>query len=150
MSHESSFDIKSARCFLNMMIIPQFEEFRSKNSSSRHAVITMILLFHMFEWANPEKQIKNEGFLDRFRRVYPNDQELADKFDMARKIANGTKHRNNKIVTCSQAGFSSGFSDAFARPLVVIDEFGNKHSVDKLLREMVGFWQRQEELGNVQ
>ena len=32
------------------MIIPQHEDFREKNSSSRHALLTIILIYHMYEW----------------------------------------------------------------------------------------------------
>ena len=50
MMHKSSFNIRTARDFLHEMIIPQHEDFREKNSSSRHALLTIILVYHMYEW----------------------------------------------------------------------------------------------------
>ena len=40
-------------------------------------------------------------------------------FELARNIANGTKHFSKKAKTQVQTGFSSGFSDGFACPLNV-------------------------------
>ena len=57
MLHVSSFDIRTAQCFLNKMVIPQYEDFLKDNASSRHALLTSILVFHMFEWANPRKNL---------------------------------------------------------------------------------------------
>ena len=52
MMHKSSFNIRTARDFLHEMIIPQHEDFREKNSSSRHALLAIILVYHMYEWVH--------------------------------------------------------------------------------------------------
>ena len=55
MVHESSFHIRSPHDFLNEMVIPQHEEFIADNSSSRHALLTIILAYHMYEWVHRRK-----------------------------------------------------------------------------------------------
>ena len=95
----------------------------------------------MYEWVNGPFDT------ERFVREYPDDANLATVFEVARGIANGTKHFKARATTRVQTGFSSGFSDGFARPLNVIFPDGTQQSADNLLREIVGFWQRQECLG---
>ena len=124
------------------MVIPQHQEFVRANSSSRHALLTFILGYHMYEWANG-KRFKREDFV----RKYPNDTDLVEVFEVARRIANGTKHFKAKTKTKVQIGFSSDFSDDFARPLNVTLPDGTEHSADNLLRRIVDFWQRQERCG---
>ena len=123
------------------MIIPQYKDFIGNNASSRHALLTIILVHHMFEWVHQEKFTK-----DRFKSTYPSENEMADIFDLARKIANGTKHfkQRERTSTYTQRGHSSGFSDGFSRPLNVEFPDGSPESADIFLRKMVEFWERQE------
>ncbi|MDE2997836.1 MAG: hypothetical protein OXU79_02020 [Gemmatimonadota bacterium] len=143
MTHEASFGIRTARDFLREMVIPQYDDFVRKNSSSRHALIAIILSYHMYEWVH-----RNKGFsCQHFEVTYPDDRGLAEKFDLARKISNGTKHFKPKVKTQTGSGFASAFNDGFARPLNVITNDGMSVSVDVLLRDIVDFWKRLEERG---
>lgn len=72
---------------------------------------------------------------------------MADLFDLARKIANGTKHFSPRASTHVQGGFSSAFSDAFAMPLRVEFPDGRYELADGFLRKMVEFWEHQEQQG---
>jgi len=73
---------------------------------------------------------------------------MADVFVTARRITNGTKHYiNQNIKTHTQKGFSSGFSDAFARPLIIEWKPGIEKSADILLRELTDFWKEQKAAG---
>ncbi len=140
--HESSFTIRTPRDFLHEMVIPQHEDFIGENSSSRHALLTIILVYHMYEWVHGRKFCGNH-----FRSTYENESGIAEMFGLARKIANGTKHFLPKAKTQVQVGFSSDFSDEFERPLNVEFDDGRKESVDIFLRKMVGFWVLQEKVG---
>ena len=141
-THDSSFNIRTPHDFLHEMVIPQHKEFIANNSSSRYALITIILVYHMYEWVHGDKFSK-----EHFRSNYGNKKEMAEMFDLARKIANGTKHFKPKTRTKAQVGFSSAFSDGFARPLNVEYDDGREQSVDLFLRKMVEFWKQQEEVG---
>ena len=142
MTHNSSFNIRSANDFLEKMIQPQYQEFLENNASSRHALLTIILVYHMYEWVH-HKPLSQPHFAS----TYPDDMSIYASLDMARKISNGTKHFRPRADTQVQVGFSSGFSDGFARPLNVSYPNGRKQSVDKLLREIVDFWQRHKQMG---
>ena len=142
MSQQAIFGIGTARDFFDELVVAQHDAFVGENSSPRHALLTVIVAYHMYEWIHPQK------FTARgFRTQYPNEQGLARTFDLARKIANGTKHFTLKAKTCTQAGFSSGFSDGFARPLNVEYDDGTQESADAFLRKMVDFWKRQRACG---
>ena len=132
------FNIQTPHDFLHQLIIPQHNEFIQRNSSARHASLTIILVYHMYEWVHREKFTENH-----FNTTYPSDLQIVDRFKLARNITNGTKHFIHKANTHMQTGFSSGFSDEFVRPLNVAFPDGGKESADIFLRELVAFWQRQ-------
>jgi len=142
MTHTSSFGITTAGDFFHTVVIPQHEDFVANNSSSRHALLTTIVSYHMYEWVYHRKFTTNH-----FKSTYPQDSSLADVFELARNITNGTKHFKPKAKTRTQTGFSSGFSEGFARPLMVEFPDGSETSADQFLRDMVDFWRKQEENG---
>ena len=144
MTHQSTFGIRTARDFLHKMIVPQYKDFTKMNASSRHALLAAILCYHMYEWVHKTKFTRVH-----FLSHYPGEHEMADMFESARKLANGTKHFANRVKTHVQKGFSSQFSDHFARPLNIESPNGTRLSADKLLRGMVEFWKRQEQLGRI-
>lgn len=88
MIHTSSFEITNADIFFNNMVLPEYEQFLNNNSSSRYALLTTILAYHMYEWVNHGKKFE----LDEFMAAYPSRSELAQDFEVARNIVNGTKH----------------------------------------------------------
>ena len=143
MLHESSFGIRTTDDFLYKMVIPQYKDFTAGNGSSRHALLALILVYHMYEWAHGESFTK-EHFLTK----YPDKVEMVDLFELARAISNGTKHFAARAKTTTGVGFSSRFSDRFKRPLNA--EFplttnhaphsGRRISADRLLRKLVTFW----------
>jgi hypothetical protein len=97
----------------------------------------------MYEWVHGANSFKG----DHFKAHYPSQQDLADIFDLARNITNGTKHLIPKTKTRSQKGFSSGFRAGFARPLIIKRSGGNEISADDLLSQMLTFWKEQEGKG---
>ena len=63
---------------------------------------------------------------------------------MARHITNGLKHFEVKPTTTrKQSGFSSGFSNGFRRPLIIISSVGIEISADEFLEQMLNFWDAQ-------
>ena len=137
--HKSSFNIQTPHDFLHQLIIPQHNEFIQNNSSARHALLTIILVYHMYEWVHPKKPFQPY----HFKSHYPSDLDMVGRFELARKISNGTKHFEPRANTHVQGGFSSDFSDEFARPLNVEFPGDREEPVDIFLRELVEFWQRQ-------
>ena len=144
-AHTYYFDVENAKDFFHKIVIPQHDEFLSTNSSSRHAILAILATHHLYEWVH-----KRSFNTEHFKLKYPDDSELAEVFELARLISNGVKHFSLKVVTRRQRGFSSGFSNGFARPLVVELSDDKDLSVDELLRRMVDFWHKQEKLGAFQ
>ncbi len=143
MTHTSSFDITNAKQYFSEMLLPQYNDFLEKNSSSRHALLTTIIAYHLYEWVHGNKFTQAS-----FNQEYPDNESMSDLFEVARNIANGTKHFSNKPVrTRTQSGFSSGFSDGFSRPLNIILVDGDEVSADKFLRQIVDFWKQQHAVG---
>ncbi len=143
MLHESSFGIRTSDDFLHKMVIPQYEDFTADNASSRHALLTLILAYHMYEWAHGRPFTE-----EHFRKRYPDKVETVDLFKLAGAISNGTKHFASRAKTSTGVGYSSKYSEAYERPLNV--EFpsntahaphsGRRISADRLLRDLVTFW----------
>ncbi|MCY4594299.1 MAG: hypothetical protein OXC19_05800 [Bryobacterales bacterium] len=144
MAHQSSFDIRSASDFLHKMVLPQYSEFTAKNSSSRHALLAMLVAYHMYEWVHANKFSKGH-----FAENYRSEPGMADIFELARTIVNGTKHFSEGARTTTQTGYSSAYSDAYARPLNVELPDGSTESADRIIRKMVDFWKSQEEMGKI-
>lgn len=143
MEHMSSFGLKNAGDFFHQMVIPQHEEFISNNASSRYALLTTILAYHLFEWVHGKKFTE-----DHFLEKYPSHQDMVTIFEQARNITNGTKHFKSKDTTTkTQSGFSSAFSDGHARPLMVIYSDGSTASADQFLRTLIAFWKDQNSNG---
>ena len=136
MSHSGSFDVKTPAGFLGQMVVPQYNDFLTNNASSRFALLCAVVAYHMYEWANNRTEFREADFKVR----YPAKAHLAEWFELARRLVNGTKHFENRIATRTKTGFSSAFSSAFARPLYVIKDDGSQVSADDLLKEMVDFW----------
>ena len=134
----------SARDMLHSLIIPQYEDFLRKNSSIRYAVLTVLLAYHMYEWVHRVRRFTKEHFDDN----YTGEDNMVELFEIAREISNDLKHCKFETNIRTQTGFSSGFSDGFARPIIVKTPQGQEISMDKLLRALVEFWKRREQLGD--
>jgi hypothetical protein len=144
MMHSVSFAIQTAADYLREVVLPDYNDFLNDNSSSRNALQAIIMTHHMYAWANDGKDFRIKLFTAR----YPAEADLAIEFDLARHIANGTKHFSSKPVTTSAGlGFSSEFSEEFARPLNITKADGSAISADQLLQNMVSFWERQKAAG---
>jgi len=144
-NHGHRFNIQTPRDFLHDLVIPQYEDFTRNNGSVRHALLTIILVSHMYEWVHGKG---STSLVERFRSNYPNeDNDMAIFFDVARKIANDAKHFVTNVETIVQPGFSRAFNDAFTRPLNIRVSKDHIVSVDRFLDNLVDFWKRQENLG---
>jgi len=136
MTHTSSFDITTAREFFDGVVIPQYDDFIANNASQRHAILSTIVTYHMYEWVNLHKFSQT-----KFATDYPNDTAMIDYFELARNMTNGMKHFiPNAANTRTQTGFSSAFDNSFARPLLVTFDDGAEISADDFLSAMIGFW----------
>ena len=144
MTHTSSFGLEKARDFYDEIVFPQYQDFLQKNSSKRHALLTIISAYHLYEWVHRTKFTRTD-----FKNRYPNESEVEELFETARHLTNGTKHYKNKAVkTRAQGGFSSAFSNAFARPLIIIKPDSSEVSADEFCEALIGFWQRQVKSGS--
>ncbi len=147
MTHRSSFGVANAGDFFRQIVLPQYADFLADNSSPRHALLVIIVAYHMYEWVHGRK-----FNVSHFERMYPSNKAFANIFVLAREITNGTKHFRPKAQTRTQGGFSSGFSSGFgkgfARPrLIVTTSDGTEQSADDFLRQIVDFWRQQESAG---
>jgi len=147
MSTNACFDIKSAQDFLEQIVLPEHNEYRKNIASQRHALLTTIVAYHMYEWANGCKFTA-----DHFRQTYSKHLPLIDNFESARKIANGTKHFISSVQTRSEENsfveIVQGFAPrtwqegCWAHPLYV-ECAGKERPVDLILFEIVEFWKEQ-------
>lgn len=138
--HSASFNIRNADDFLREMILPQHADFLRNNASARHALLAITLVYHMYEWVHGVQFSRTH-----FAKHYPSEPGIADYLELAKAITNGTKHFRSKAKTRVQAGFSSDFSEDFARPLNLEFQDGSETSADEFLGTLVEFWKRQQQ-----
>lgn len=138
----AQFNVGSAPDFFIEVVSPLYSAFVTDNANVAKAVSAIVMSYHLFEWATDQKFEKNY-----FNNRYPEKPNLASDFETARLLTNGIKHDLDNIQTRKQLGFSSAFSSAFDRPLVIVRSDGSEISVDGLLRSMFEFWQEQHDKG---
>lgn len=66
MPHTSSFDIRNANEYFTQMLLPQHQDFINNNASSRHALLTTIVAYHLYEWIHQTKFT-----IQSFEKNYP-------------------------------------------------------------------------------
>lgn len=94
----------------------------------------------MYEWLHSGDKFN----IDRFKDKNPNSPKVAEYLELVRDLTNGIKHFKTKSTTTRrQGGFSSAFSDAYARPLIIVSSKGCELPVDDLLKSLVNFWESQ-------
>ncbi|MBI1209494.1 MAG: hypothetical protein GC191_19700 [Azospirillum sp.] len=142
----STFQIKNADDFFSEVVMPQYIDFLNTNSSSRHALLSILVVYHMYEWVFPSTVFS----VEHFEKTFPVQAHLSEYFELARRISNGTKYfRTRKTVsTRTQPGFSSGLSFGFAKPLMVgLVNSSGEISADELLNTIIQFWKSQKVSG---
>lgn len=154
---DSCFDISTADDFYEKVVKPQHQDFLDNNASARYALLSILVTYHLHEWVGgkfkfgEEKKYKHKFFQEAFLERYPGFETEADYFDVARRICNDTKHFNKdlkkQVETRTQTGFSSFFSDFFARPLMIKISEDKEVSVDCLLKCLLGFWKKMKDDG---
>ncbi len=138
----AQFNVGSASDFFIEVVSPLYSTFVADNANVAKAVSAIVMSYHLFDWVTGRK-FEEKHFNDR----YPEKPKLAADFEIARLLTNGIKHDLGNIQTRTQSGFRSGFSNEFARPLVIVRPDGSKISVDDLLHSMFYFWQEQHDKG---
>ncbi len=141
-SETALFGINTPKDFFHEIVIPQRDEFVSGNANKKTALLAIIVSYHFHEWVFGKK-FKKKDFVSSF----PQETKVSEALELARRIANGTKHDLKNVSTRSQTGFSSEFSAEFARPLNADDDTGKSWAVDDLIGTIVDFWMRQEQAG---
>ena len=138
---EVLFTLSSAEEYFNKLVAPSYEDFLAKNSDVRAALSTTIFGYHLYE-----KKFLKEFKRKEFEKNPPSKVLDVEILDLAREITNSTKHTDVRIVTVVQSGFSSAFSNAFARPLNIELADGSKVSMDEFLERLVMSWKEELEL----
>lgn len=131
------FNIQNASDFFEHIVTPEYNDFLNNNASPRHAIFSIISMYHMYEWVHDSQKFTSE---DDFLLLYPEEKKVSDYLEITRRVTNSTKHFKWKIDTKRQSGFSSAFSSDFARPLIIIEDDSSEVSVVDLLCTLFSFW----------
>lgn len=106
-SHSASLGITNAKQFLEKLHEEQKDFVASDCLSGRHALNAIITAYHLHEWVWGEwlqkrHDLRKEWGVNspgEFCRRLSNNNQFCPALEDARKITNGTKHFENKIVT---------------------------------------------------
>ena len=143
---DSCFDISTAGDFYEKIVKPQHQDFLDNNASSRYALLSILVTYHLHEWVGGKFEFgqtyKHKFFKDAFLERYPGFETEAEYFEVARRICNDTKHFLERAETRTQSGYSSSYSDSYARPLMIKISEDKEVSVDCLLKCLLAFWKK--------
>jgi len=146
--HRASFEITSARQFLEKLHEDQKDFAASHCLSGRHVLNAIITAYHLHEWIWGEwlekcNNLRKEWGVDCAESFH---EHLASKrcaaLEDARRLTNGTKHFKNRIETGHHQGaFDAGaFSSDFDIGHLWIDRDGKKQRAEDFIDELVKFW----------
>lgn len=143
----SSFEVKNSFSFFEILKA-QFDEYKKDDKSSRNAILTSILAYHLREWLWKEHQTNIDQAIgvkcERDFNRYINNSCV--NFPVIREICNGSKHFNiipDKVQSSGLEGgsFSSGFSSGFDIGELTINTGSNIIKAIDLLTEVVRFYE---------
>ena len=111
------------------------DAFVANNGSVHFGLSAVLVLYHMYD-----KFYRRQFGHDKGRSSNFPDENTYKMFKIAQRLANSSKHAEVTIETIRQSGFSSGFSDGFARPLNVKFD-GEIVSLDNLVAVLYTYWE---------
>ena len=149
-----SFEIRTARQFLEGLVEPDYEEFLKEPSSSRLAIHCALGCWHLTEWVWADVLKGNTSLcsaIDASIRVNDFGSFCAyavttcSELDIMRQIADGSKHfggQSSTVRDSSLAGgaFDKGFSAGFDIGQLEVEMPGGKRRFTDCLEAAVGFW----------
>jgi hypothetical protein len=116
---------------------------------SRHAILSVICTYHLYDWFHGGEKFT----LSHFDQHHPDQTAVRDMFEIARKVANGSKHFESKITSRVDQSFSPASSPAFAQEaypaLLIQKDDGTELHVHDLLVTLMEFWERQRANGKL-
>ena len=147
-----SFEIRTARQFLEGLVEPDYEEFLKEPSSSRLAIHCALGCWHLTEWVwadvlKPDTRLRSaihSSIRDCHRfRAYA--VTTCPELDIMRQIADGSKHfggQNSSVRDSNLAGgaFDKGFSAGFDIGRLEVELPGEKRAFTDCLERVVAFW----------
>lgn len=154
---QASFDITTPTQFYDLVVIPQYQLFRRSYPhaalpsalKSRHAILSIICAFHLYDWFHHGRKF----YEAHFDLHHPGQTAVRDMFELARRVANGSKHFESRIGSRVDQSFSPEFSREFAQKaypalLIVKDDGAEVHAHD-LLAVLMEFWKSQRASGKL-
>jgi hypothetical protein len=154
---QASFGVTTPTQFYDLVVRPQYRLFKRSYpyaaspsaQQSRHAILSIICTYHMYDWFHGGDKFSRTHF-DRHHR---GQTAVRDMFEIARKVANGSKHFESRIASRVDASFSPAFSPAFAQEaypaLLIGKDDGTELHVRDLLASLIGFWESQRAAGKL-
>jgi hypothetical protein len=148
-NHSASFGTTNAKQFLEKLHDEQKDFVASNCLSERHALNAIITAYHLHEWVWGEWLQKRQDLRKEWGVNSSGEfgRRLANQYcpalEEARKIANGTKHFENRIVTGHHRGvFQRGVfqKDSFDVSRLWIDRGDKSQLAEDFIDELVKFW----------
>ena len=143
--HSASFGVTNAKQFLGKLHNEQ-KDFAATHLSERHALNAATIAYHLHEWVWGECEKRDElrnawgvSSIEEFHRYIT---EQCPALEDARKITNGTKRFENRIVTGRHdGGFQRDLTkDAFEVSYLWVDRDGKQQRAEDFIDELVRFW----------
>jgi hypothetical protein len=154
---QASFGVTTPTQFYDVVVQPQYRLFKRSYphavspsaQKSRHAILSVICTYHLYDWFHGGEKFT----LSHFDQHHPGQTAVRDMFEIARKVANGSKHFESRIASRVGQSFSPAFSQAFAQvayPALLIEkDDGTELHVHDLLAALMGFWEIQRATGKL-
>ena len=153
MTGRRSFEIRTARQFLEGLVEPDYDEFLQETSSSRLAIHCALVCWHLIDWVWADVLKGSTGLcsaidssirnLDSFRDYAVND---CPELGIVRDIATGSKHSAAQSSRVKDSNVAGAFqadafqSDAFDIARLEVELASSTRQFADCLEAAVTFW----------
>ncbi len=141
-----SFEIRTARQYLDELLRPAYAEFREDRLSSRKAITCAIFAWHLRDWVWAQNKGKLEDALD-LRKLADFDSYLftnCPELSIIQELATGSKHFERIASAVQSTGLSHGHPIGLALVFTqshLMVKTDTLHRAENIFKRALAYWE---------
>ncbi len=145
-SAKKSFDIFSARDYLDGLLRPAYTDFIKDALSSRKAITCVVYAWHLTDWiwAQHKTELQKNPGLKKKRDYIQFLFAMCPELEVLQDLANGSKHFKSDRSTVEDTklshGHASGLLLAFTQSHLIVRTGKATYFIENLLEKVIANW----------